>query len=81
MTEKTLQKSIAINQELAKLKCTNPDCGKKETRVNKMCMFIISGYEEIFDDIKFTDKICCDEFKKTIEEKYNHLRQYLTVSR
>ena len=77
--EKIIEKSIGIQLGLAKLKCTNADCNKKETSVDKMYNVTIKG-EEILDDIRFTEKICCDNFKKIIEEQYNYLRMHLVVT-
>jgi hypothetical protein len=78
MTENDIIKSNAITQELNKLKCTNPDCEKSETIVNNMCAFTITKEGE-FNDLYFSDKICCELFKKEIEKKYNHLRKHLII--
>lgn len=74
MEKSNIEKSYFINKTLRELKCSNPDCAKIEQDIRKMALYSVtigSDGRECFGDIRISDKICCDSFKKVIEEIYN----------
>ncbi len=73
---KALEISQEIQFKLNTLKCNNPDCEKKETRVGRMCSAPIKGAPvSLGEELHFTDMVCCDKFKEELQEKYDELRE------
>lgn len=79
----TYNEAVELSQEiqfkLNTMKCTNPECEKTEKRVGRMCSIPVSvnATLSLGEELSFTDKICCDQFREELQNKYQEHKEAL----